>query len=369
MNAEHDFQDWLLLSRLPGMGPRTCLALIRHFGSPRGVFTARACELAALGLRDKIINTILRPPGTDHIAADLAWLEHDGRHLLTLRDAAYPALLREIHDPPPVLFVAGNPRVLSQAQIALVGSRNPTPGGCEIAHEFAASLGRSGLVVTSGMALGIDGAGHRGALDSGAPTVAVMGTGLDRIYPACHRDLARRIEENGAMISEFPIGSAPCRKNFPRRNRLISGLSLGTLVVEAAVHSGSLITARMALEQGREVFAVPGSIRSPQSRGCHALLRDGAKLVECVADVLEELQGFSTPIQASPDNEPPETVEAQCDPQQQNVLDHIDDTPTSVDMLVARTGLTADRLSSILLWLELQNRIVSLPGGTFTRLK
>ena len=369
MNTEHDIEEWLLLSRVPGMGPRTCLALLQHFGSPQQIFTAEPGKLVALGLRDKLIEGITRPPGLDLIAADLRWLEQEDHHLLTLHHPAYPSLLRELPDPPLLLYVAGNPRLLSQPQIALVGSRNPTPAGRETACDFAASLGHYGYLVTSGLALGIDGASHRGALDSGAPTVAVTGTGLDRVYPASHRDLARRIVEHGAMVSEFPIGTPPCKENFPRRNRLISGLSLGTLVVEAAVCSGSLITARMALEQGREVFAIPGSIHSPQSRGCHALIRDGAKLVENIADILEELQGPPAPTQTPTDDERPETGQPQCDPLQQKVLDHVDYTPTSVDMLVERTGLTAEQLSSILLWLELQNRIVSLSGGTFTRLK
>ncbi len=369
MNAENDIQEWLLLSRIPGMGPRTCSALLQDFGTPQGIFAASPQQLASRGLRDKTVAGICNPPPQDLIAADLKWLGREGNQILTLHHPAYPALLKELPDPPPLLYVTGDIRLLSQPQIAMVGSRNPTPSGLDTALAFAASLSQYGYIVTSGLALGIDGASHRGALDRGAPTVAVMGTGLDHIYPASHRELAARIAGNGVLISEFPIGTPPSRKNFPRRNRLISGLSLGTLVVEAAVNSGSLITARMALEQGREIFAIPGSIHSPQSRGCHALIREGAKLVEGIDDILEELGAFSRPVPMFQDNDETASGNTEYDPLQQKVLDHIDYTPTTIDMLVTRTGLTADRLSSILLWLELQNRIVSLSGGTFTRLK
>jgi len=211
------------------------------------------------------------------------------RHILTLHDPAYPALLKEIADPPPLLFVRGDPAVLSRPQLGIVGSRNPTPGGRSLAEDFARSLSRCGLVVTSGMALGIDAAGHRGALRGGGTTLAVAGTGPDRIYPARHRDLARAIVEQGAIISEFAPGTPALPSNFPRRNRIISGLSLGVLVVEAACRSGSLITARLAAEQGREVFALPGSIHNPLARGCHHLIRQGAKLVEDIEDIVEEL--------------------------------------------------------------------------------
>jgi DNA processing protein len=207
---------------------------------------------------------------------------------LTVTDPRYPPQLADIHDPPPLLYVRGEVQLLSEPQIAIVGSRNPTPGGAEITQEFARHLTGYGLIVTSGLAQGIDGAAHLGALENGR-TIAVFGTGLDRVYPAAHRTLARQIAENGALVSEFPPGCEPLAQNFPRRNRLISGLSLGVLVTEAALKSGSLITARTALEQGREVFAVPGSIRNPLARGCHALLRDGAKLVESAADILAEL--------------------------------------------------------------------------------
>lgn len=369
MDTDYDVRDWLLLARVPGLGPRTCRDLLQRFGTPRRIFAADRHQLVACGLRARTLAGIADPPGRDAIDADLKWLEQEDNHILPLHHPAYPALLKELPDPPSLLYVTGDFHLLSQPQIAMVGSRNPTPGGRETAYEFASSLSRSGYIVTSGLALGVDGASHRGALDSGAPTIAVTGTGLDRVYPASHRSLARQISKQGAMVSEFAIGTPPGRENFPRRNRLISGLSVGTLVVEATVSSGSLITARMALEQGREVFAIPGSIHSPQSRGCHSLIREGAKLVECIDDILEELGAFATPVSPRSDCNDTETAPSECDALQQKVLDHIDYTPTTIDMLVGRTGLTAERLSSILLWLELQNRIVSLSGGTFTRLK
>ena len=210
----------------------------------------------------------------------MEWLSQPGNHVVHFQDAAYPALLKQIADPPPLLFVRGDRDYLAQPQLAIVGSRNPTHTGRALAREFAAHLASFGLTITSGLASGIDGAAHQGAIEAGGTTLAVTGTGLDRVYPARHRDLAHRVAENGALVTEFPPGTAPLAANFPRRNRLISGLSLGTLVVEAALRSGSLITARSALEQGREVFAIPGSIHNPLARGCHALIRDGAKLVE-----------------------------------------------------------------------------------------
>jgi DNA processing protein len=295
----------------------------------------------------------------------LAWLARPGHHLLALADPAYPAQLREISDPPPLLFVIGDPARLATPQVAVIGSRNPSLGGREQAESLARGLAAAGVTVTSGLALGIDGAAHRGALVGGGYTVAVAGTGPDRIYPAHHHDLAREIVARGAVVTEFPTGTPPRPEHFPRRNRIISGLSLGVVVVEAALRSGSRITARHAADQGREVFAVPGSVRNPLARGCHALLRDGAKLVETVEDILEELDsGFlrapaPAPGGVAPGPDPDAT---QC-----RVLEALGHDPAPVDRLVERTGLTADAVSAILLTLELRGLVASAPGGCYER--
>ena len=338
------------------------------------------------------------PAAAEH---EIAWLAEPNHHLITLSDPRYPPLLREIADPPAVLYVIGDPDLLSATQLGIVGSRNPTPGGSETAHAFASYLTQSGLTITSGLALGVDAAAHRGALAVGGKTIAVAGTGLDRVYPARHRELAHEIAGQGALISEFSLGTPALPSNFPRRNRIISGLSLGVLVVEAALQSGSLITARLAAEQGREVFAIPGSIHNPLARGCHALIRQGAKLVETAADILEELgpiaqvtaavQG-STNIAgrsrhpASRDistslyvrGRTPETTPARqtdgegniatgLDVEAMTVLDCLGFDPTPVDSLIERSGLTPEAVSSMLLVLELQGHVVSAPGGHYTR--
>jgi DNA processing protein len=267
------------------------------------------------------------------------------------------------------LHVLGDPVCVSALQIAVVGSRNPTPAGLELAHEFAAELARHGFTVTSGLAAGIDAAAHRGALAGGGTTIAVAGTGLDRVYPTRHRQLAAEIVRAGAVVSEFPLGSPPLPESFPRRNRIISGLSRGTLVVEAALQSGSLITARAALEQGREVFAIPGSIHNPCARGCHALIRAGAKLVEDIHDILEELGPVATgnDPSASRRSERSATIIPQLNEPLASVLRQIDYAPTSIDTLIERTGLSSERLSPILLELEMAGHISAAPGGTYTR--
>lgn len=281
---------WLTLRRLPGVGACTPRDLLEYFGSVENIFSASRGQLEkSLAVKREAIDAILSGPDEAALKPDLDWLGEPHHYLLVWSDPDYPPLLREIPDPPVMLYVMGDRRVLSRPQLAIVGSRNPTPMGRENARAFAKSLAGAGLVITSGMALGIDGAAHRGALEAGGKTIAVAGTGLDRVYPSRHRDLAHDIVRHGALVSEFPLGTPPKPENFPVRNRLISGLSLGTLVVEAALQSGSLITARLATEQGREVFAIPGSIHSPQSRGCHALIRQGVKLVETAQDILEEL--------------------------------------------------------------------------------
>lgn len=297
------------------------------------------------------------------------WL--DGHHhVVTWASELYPFLLRDIPDPPPVLYVLGDVEILRQTQLAMVGSRNPTPAGKDNALQFAASLAEMGIVITSGLALGIDAAAHEGALRAKGRTIAVAGTGVDRVYPAQHRKLAHQIvAEGGAIISEYPLAAPPLKHQFPRRNRLISGLSLGTLVVEAAQSSGSLITARLAMEQGREVFAIPGSIHNPLAKGCHQLIRQGAKLVETAQDILEEL-GALLPLHAqvlmSSSGKQHDSISNQAfvpDVDHEQVLNAMGYEPADPDVLVQRTGLPIEHIASMLLTLELNDVILSVPGG------
>lgn len=292
-----------------------------------------------------------------------AWLADGRNRIIAFDDPQYPPLLRALGDPPLALYCCGAVALLATPQLAIVGSRNPTPGGLDNAGAFARHLADAGLTITSGLALGIDGAAHQGALAGGGGTIAVFGTGVDRVYPPRHRPLAHSIvNAGGLLLSEFALGSPPKREHFPRRNRLISGLALGVLVVEAAVQSGSLITARLAGEQGREVFAIPGSIHSPLARGCHALIRQGAKLVETANDILEELRWQPRPI-----------VEARAvgpielGPREAECLQHMGFDPIDVDTLVERSGLTTDVVSSMLTAMELRGLITAYPGGKFLR--
>ena len=365
-----DITDWLILYHAPGVGAITFLRLIGQFGDAREILRAPNAQLHASGLSPEAV-AYLRQPDRKQIDGDLAWLDQPGNRLITCRNTAYPPLLLQIPDSPPLLYVHGNVEILSSLQLSMVGSRNPTVSGRRTASEFAGCLALAGLTITSGLALGIDTASHTGALEVGKATVAVMGTGLDRVYPASNRDLAHRIAEHGALVSEFPVGTPPRPENFPRRNRIISGLSLGTLVVEAATRSGSLISARCAAEQGREVFAIPGSIHNPLSRGCHVLIRQGAKLVETAQDVLNELGALAaaTTIAARPSDavnmEPPPEL---ADDYMQ-LLDSMGYSHTSVDMLVETSGLTPAVVSSMLLQLEMKGFIASCPGGLYNRLK
>ncbi len=358
---------WLALCRLPGVGMRTQRELLEHFGSIENIFSASRGQLDKLlpGKREAV-GTILDGPEAQAFQSEFDWLDQPSHHLLLWSDPDYPPLLREIADPPVVLYVIGNRQALSAPQVAIVGSRNPSPMGRENAQAFARSLAGAGLTITSGLALGVDGAAHRGALAAGGLTIAVTGTGLDRVYPARHRDLAHQIAGHGALVSEFPLGTPPLPENFPIRNRLISGLSLGTLVVEAALQSGSLITARLATEQGREVFAIPGSIHAPQARGCHALIRQGAKLAETAQDVLEELGPLANVTRYLD----PEKVSAATSlaPPTAALLQQIGHDPVSIDALIERSGLTADAVSSMLLQMELSGLVASCPGGKVQRI-
>jgi DNA processing protein len=359
---------WLALAHLPGLGPRRRLELLDQFGSVEALFdTPRGLlERALPGARDTV-DAILAGPPTDRLAPTLEWLAGERRHLVTWRDPDYPPLLREIADPPLALYVAGERALLASPQLAIVGSRNPTPQGRENAFAFSRALASAGLVITSGLALGVDGEAHRGALAADGRTVAVTGTGLDRVYPAAHRELAHAIVEHGALVSEFPFGTPPRPENFPIRNRLIAGLSIGTLVIEAALQSGSLITARLATESGREVFAIPGSIHSPQARGCHRLIRQGAKLVETAQDILEELGALAQFVKHG-ESAQTAPVPENLNPDQARVLDCLGQDAASVDQLVERSGLTASGVSSILLELELRGLVTTMTGGMYQRI-
>lgn len=353
---------WLTLQRIPSLGASTLLALLARFGSVEGVFAAPRAQLErVLGGSRSALAQILAGPQV--LAAERDWLQAPGHHLLTILDERYPPLLREIPQPPVVLFVAGTLEPLALPQLAIVGSRNPTAGGVANAEAFAQALVQAGLVITSGLALGIDGAAHRGALAAGGRTIAVFGNGIEQVYPPRHEALAREIVRHGALISEFALGTPPKPENFPRRNRIISGLALGALVVEATLQSGSLITARLAVEQGREVFAIPGSIHSPLARGCHALIREGAKLVETASDILEELRVFAP---AQPTRSAAVTALAP-DERMQRLLDLLAHDPVSIDMLVERSGLTTHTVSSMLLEMELLGMVEPCPGGRYVR--
>jgi len=361
--------DWLQVSLAPGIGPCSFARLLERFGDPGRVLSADQTALRDAGLGAGTIQA-LRDPDLRVIDNILSWLDTEGAHIVPLHDTAYPSLLKEIRDPPPLLFVQGDPSLLNDPQIAIVGSRNPTPSCVETTEAFAEHLAGCGLIVTSGLALGVDGAAHRGALRSGR-TIAVLGTGPDRVYPARHRDLAKGISDAGALVSELRPGIGPEGRNFPRRNRLISGMSLGTLVTEAALKSGSLITARCAGEQGREVFALPGSIHNPMARGCHALIRDGAKLVETARDILEELTPgirsalmVDAPVAASGTESRAGHVQ---DEEYRQLLDAMGYDPVAADDLIQRTGLAAESVASMLLLLELQGYVSSVPGGRYCR--
>jgi DNA processing protein len=365
--------DWLVLHHAPGIGAVTCRRLLAELGSPAAIRRASAGQLQSLGLGPQGIEA-LHAPDQAQLERALAWQEAPDNHIISLADSAYPALLRQIADPPAVLYAHGNPALLDSLQLALVGSRNPTPVGRQTAEDFARHLSLAGLVITSGLAAGIDAAGHGGALAAGKPTIAVMGTGLDRVYPARHRDLAHRIAAQGVLVSEFPLGTEPRPGNFPQRNRILSGLSLGTLVVEAAIRSGSLISARCATEQGREVFAIPGSIHNPLARGCHALIRQGAKLVETAQDILDELGPLagawaSTDPAAAAESGSAPAESRSLDADYAQLLEYIGYDQISIDTLVTRSGLTPAEVSSMLLQLELGGHVASSPGGIYNRLK
>lgn len=363
MSDAESLAAWVRLTRVPGVGGESQRRLLAHFGLPEAIFAAG--EQAAAGVIGDKARLLFSTEPTAAIEEALCWASQPGQHIVTLADAAYPPRLLQISDPPVLLYLRGDPALLQTPTLAVVGSRNASAQGLSTATDFARTLASRGLTIVSGLALGVDAAAHRGALNHpGGRTVAVIGTGADRIYPARNQALAREIADLGAIVSEFPLGTPAAAANFPRRNRLISGLALGVLVVEAAPDSGSLITARLAAEQGREVFAIPGSIHSPLSRGCHRLIREGAKLVETAADVLDELAAFSrAPIPpAKPKVTAVET--GPVDP----ILTGLGFDPCDLDTLIERTALPADQLLARLLQLELSGEVAGLPGSRYQRL-
>jgi DNA processing protein len=361
----NDLRARLALWRVPGIGSLTFLALMQRFGSPASALGLGFSAYAGLRLRQESLNALASPDWRG-VEDDLAWVDQPGHSILLHSEPEYPEALRHIPDAPPLLFVDGHKECLNDPQVAIVGTRNPSPGGSRNAEKFAADLAASGLTITSGLALGIDGRAHRGTLKAGGITIAVKANGLDSIYPVQHRDLAAQIRQSGALVSEFPIGTPPRAEHFPRRNRIISGLALGVVVIEAAKQSGSLITARYALEQGRELFAMPGSIFNPMTAGCHRLIRDGAKLVERAEHVLEELAPLlgSHTLAA----ERPESPEERVDPEAGGLLDLLGYDPCHVEELVQRSGLTPETVSSMLLSLELKGFVAADARGRYTRL-
>ncbi|GHA62226.1 DNA-processing protein DprA [Photobacterium aphoticum] len=351
---------WLRLAAVPTLGGHRISRLLQHT-TPRDLLSMSAADLAHIGLTAAQIQHYLNPPDAK-IAHSLAWADQPGHTLLTLDDPAYPALLKEIASPPPLLFVKGETRWLHEPQLAIIGSRSASLDGREAAYEFAAAMVAANYVVTSGLALGIDGQAHYGALKNGGATVAVLGSGLNRIYPAKHRDLAAAIVEQGALVSEFWPDEAPRPQNFPRRNRVISGLSVGVLVVEAAQKSGSLVTARYALEQGREVFALPGPIRFAGSRGCHALIKNGAKLVETPVDIFEEVGALTDCVKNSHSGLRDEQPENEKLPFPA-LLANVGSEATPVDVVAERSRQPVHEVMMQLLELELQGLVTSVPGG------
>jgi len=359
--------DWLTLGLASRLHGKDADMLLDRFGTVDAIVHAAVTALSASGLHRRTVEDITTPDERT-LARCNDWLANAAHHVITWADPLYPPLLRDIYDAPLLLFVRGDVDVLGLPQLAIVGSRNATPGGCDTARRFAAHLGRAGFCITSGLAIGVDAAAHRGALDAGARTIAVCATGPDEVYPSRHARLADAVAACGAVITEFPPRTPPQRERFPQRNRLISGMSVGTLVVEAGLRSGALITARMASEQGREVFAVPGSIHNPTARGCHRLIRTGAKLVEESRDIIEELPGMLAGIgecveqNAAPQ---PRNVARERDPEYQQLLELMGWDPVTVDSLVNRSGLTAEEVSSMLLILELEESVEPLVGGCY----
>jgi DNA processing protein len=355
--------DWLTLAHAY-LSVAELLALLDRFGDTATLVSQGEQRLRDAGLPEQKARA-LASPDQNVIEATLLWLEHDSHHIVPYGSDEYPEILTELRGAPLMLFVIGKIDSLHLPSLAIIGSRNPTQGGISNAVNFSRYLAKSGYTIVSGLAQGIDTAAHRGALDVNGRTVAFLGHGIDRVYPAQNYDLAHQIAETGALVTEYPLGTPPGKRHFPERNRLISGLTLGTLVIEAARRSGSLITARLAAEQGREVFALPGSIHNPLARGCHELIRQGAKLVETAADIGAELAPLAGHLQQkvteSTENKPLPPGDDDYS-ELRKVLSH---DPTSIDELEGQSGLTIDQLSSMLLILELQGEVEALSGGRY----
>jgi DNA processing protein len=378
MNEQDELRHWLIALRTPGLG---AVGLRERLATARGRIDEAVNQLrrhaAALDARAP---AWLEQPDEAQLAADLAWLAMPGHRLLRYTDADFPPQLETVAQPPAALFLSGDASLVLHPQVAIVGARSASTAGKTNAHNFARSLAQAGFVVTSGLADGIDAAAHEAALDAGQPTIAVIGTGPDLVYPRKHRALSARVEAQGLLVSEFPPGTAARADHFPRRNRIIAGLSLGTLVIEAGLQSGSLITARLAAEQAREVFAVPGSIHNPLARGCHRLIRDGARLVEHASEIVESLAPAARALgvelaqrleqaTAMPGQGPRAAAQGwRADPEYQRLLEALGHDPAALDELVMRTGQAAAVLSSMLLMLELEGCVEGLPGGRYQRL-
>ena len=366
-----NIKQWLLLANSRMSGSQI-VELIERFESADAVLRAGEAKLQKAGVTPAAAERLAKPDMAA-IEKALQWLDEPQHHIVHYASPDYPSMLRQISDAPALIYVNGNPDSLHLPALAIVGSRNPTRGGVQNAHDFAAHLGKAGFAILSGLAQGIDAAAHKGALDADATTVAFLGHGIDRIYPAENRELAHRIVASGALISEYPLGSSPRREHFPERNRLISGCSLGTLVVEAAKRSGSLITARLASEQGREVFAIPGSIHNTLSRGCHQLIRQGAKLVESADDIVSELgpivEHLSAQLMQNESNaDTAPDLSEDRDDDYKLLIEALGHDPISADEIAEKSGLTIDQVSSMLLILELEGKIEALHGGQYSLL-
>jgi DNA processing protein len=363
---DKELTAWLYLCQTPGLNNQNIRFLLQHFGNAEAIFNSKVIQ--HLAKEDKLFRFVdlcraqkAKPDIKKKIQQALFWKQQKHHHIVTLRCKAYPSLLKEIPDPPLLLYVAGTLEALAEPQIAMVGSRKATPGGRAMAKHLAGDLVSAGYSVCSGLALGIDSESHRGALEKQGISVAVLGSGIDQVYPQANKNLAYELVKKGAIVSEFPLGTAPKPWHFPRRNRIISGLSQGVVIVEAALKSGSLISARYALEQGREVFAVPGSPHNPQAKGCHDLLKNGAKLVENAADIIEELGAF---IKLEHERQQIHNDSTSCLANDARILlNHIDYETTSVDALIRQTNFNAEQISGLLIELEIEGLIISRQGG------
>jgi DNA processing protein len=357
MSDSGDLAAWIELSLVPGLGSGKLRSLLATFGLPAQVLGATRAQLCRV-VPEALAARILEKSRGPEIEKAIRWAEQSRHAVLTLADAAYPKQLLEIPDPPALVYVAGSTELLSSGALAVVGSRNATPAGLKNARAFSRAFSDAGLTIVSGLAIGVDSEAHRGGLEGRGSTIAVLGTGIDIVYPRRNAPLAEEIQSRGALVSEFPLGTSAQAGNFPRRNRLISGWAKGCLVVEAALDSGSLITARLAADQGREVFAIPGSIHSPLSKGCHALIKQGAKLVESAQDVLEEIGVAGRPAAAAQESDAGHAL-----------LEKMGFDPCDIDELIGRSGLPTEVVSATLLQLELDGRIAGLPGGLYQRIR